>query len=125
MIAMIFDKAATEFGQDYHPERPARLINTEAYVLDKHPDWVWIKRRLALEAEVLRAHHPKHLERLRKPVDLMLIPPTTLELKNTPDVLPEQRSAQSIWHSAVEKDLLWFVRRAITRLQRRRWDSAI
>jgi acetoin utilization deacetylase AcuC-like enzyme len=69
MIAMIFDKAATEFGQDYHPERPARLINTEAYVLDKHPDWVWIKPRLALETEVLRAHHPKHLERLRKPVD--------------------------------------------------------
>jgi hypothetical protein len=47
MIAMIFDKAATEFGQNYHPERPARLINREAYVLDKHPDWVWIKPRLA------------------------------------------------------------------------------
>ena len=69
MINMIFDKTATEFGHDYHPERPARLINTEAYVLDKHPDWVWIKPRLALEAEVLRAHHQKHLERLRKPVD--------------------------------------------------------
>ena len=69
MINMIFDKTATEFGHDDHPERPARLINTEAYVLDKHPDWVWIKPRLALEAEVLRAHHQKHLERLRKPVD--------------------------------------------------------
>ena len=69
MINMIFDKTATEFGHDYHPERPARLINTEAYVLDKHPDWVWIKPRLATENEVLRAHHPNHLERLRKPVD--------------------------------------------------------
>jgi acetoin utilization deacetylase AcuC-like enzyme len=69
MIDVIFDQAATKFGENYHPERPARLINTEAYLLDKHPDWVWIKPRLALENEVLRAHHPKHLERLRKPVD--------------------------------------------------------
>ncbi len=69
MIAVIFDEAATEYGQDYHPERPARLISTEAYLLDKHPDWVWIKPRLAMEGEVLRVHHPKHLERLRKAVD--------------------------------------------------------
>jgi acetoin utilization deacetylase AcuC-like enzyme len=69
MIAVIFDQAATKFGENYHPERPARLINTEAYLLDKHPDWVWIKPRLAIDNEVLRAHHPKHLERLRKPVD--------------------------------------------------------
>jgi acetoin utilization deacetylase AcuC-like enzyme len=69
MIALVFDQAATTFGETYHPERPARLINTEAYLLDKHPDWVWHKPRLATEDEVLRAHHPKHLERLRKPVD--------------------------------------------------------
>jgi acetoin utilization deacetylase AcuC-like enzyme len=69
MIAVVFDQAATKFGEDYHPERPARLIDTEAHLLDKHPDWVWIKPRLATENEVLRAHHPNHLERLRKPVD--------------------------------------------------------
>jgi acetoin utilization deacetylase AcuC-like enzyme len=69
MIAVVFDQAATKFGENYHPERPARLIDTEAYLLDKHPDWVWIKPRLATENEVLRAHHPNHLERLRKPVD--------------------------------------------------------
>ena len=70
MITVLFDRAATEYGQDYHPERPERLINTEAYLLDKHPDWVWKKPRLATEEEVLRAHHPKLLERLRKPVDI-------------------------------------------------------
>jgi acetoin utilization deacetylase AcuC-like enzyme len=69
MIAVVFDQVATKFGENYHPERPARLIDTEAYLLDKHPDWVWIKPRLATENEVLRAHDPKHLERLRKPVD--------------------------------------------------------
>ena len=69
MIAVVFHQAATKFGENYHPERPARLIDTEAHLLDKHPDWVWIKPRLATENEVLRAHHPNHLERLRKPVD--------------------------------------------------------
>ena len=69
MLTLLFDEAATHFGQEYHPEEPARLINTEAYLLDKHPDWDWIKPRLASEEEVLRAHRPKHLERLRQPVD--------------------------------------------------------
>ena len=26
MLTLIFDEAATKFGHDYHPERPARLI---------------------------------------------------------------------------------------------------
>lgn len=69
MMTLLFDQAATHFSQDYHQERPARLINTEAYLLDKHPDWVWMKPRLASEEEVLRAHRPKHLERLLQPVD--------------------------------------------------------
>jgi acetoin utilization deacetylase AcuC-like enzyme len=69
MVTLIYDKAATEFGQDEHPERPERLINTEAYLLDKHPDWVWIRPRLATVEEVLRAHRPEHLDRLRQPID--------------------------------------------------------
>ena len=69
MVTLIFDKAATEFGQYEHPERPARLINTEAYLLDKHPDWLWMRPRLATLEEVLRAHRPEHLDRLRQPID--------------------------------------------------------
>jgi len=69
MVTLIFDKAATEFGRDDHPERPARLINTEAYILDKHPDWTWIKPRAATTEEILRAHRPEHLDRLRQPID--------------------------------------------------------
>jgi hypothetical protein len=46
-MTLIFDRAATEFGQDSHLERPARLMGTEAYLLDKHPDWVWMKPRQA------------------------------------------------------------------------------
>jgi acetoin utilization deacetylase AcuC-like enzyme len=81
MITVLFDRAATEFCQDYHPERPARLINTEAYLLDKHPDWVWMKPRLASQKEVLQAHRPKHLERLRKPVVFDTDTPFYLEIE--------------------------------------------
>ena len=69
MVTLIFDKAATEFGRDGHPERPARLINTEAYLLDKHPDWTWMKPRQATAEEILRAHRPEYLDRLRQPTD--------------------------------------------------------
>ena len=69
MVTLIFDKAATEFGREGHPERPARLINTEAYILDKHPDWTWIKPRAATLEEILRAHRPEHVDRLRQPID--------------------------------------------------------
>jgi len=69
MLTLIFDEAATRFGQDFHPEHPARLINTEAYLLDKRPEWVWMKPRLATEQEVLQVHRPYHLERLRRPID--------------------------------------------------------
>ena len=69
MLTLIFDEAAIRFGQDYHPERPARLINSKAYLLDKRPDWIWMKPRLATEQEVLRVHRPSHLARLRQPID--------------------------------------------------------
>jgi acetoin utilization deacetylase AcuC-like enzyme len=69
MPTVIFDRSATEFSTDYHPERPARLILTAAHLLKTHPDWAWRRPRLASEEEILRVHHPKHLERLRRPID--------------------------------------------------------
>jgi len=69
MVTLIFDRTATEFGMDGHPEKPERLVNTEAYLLDKHPDWSWMRPRLATIEEVLRVHRPEHLDRLRQPID--------------------------------------------------------
>ena len=69
MLTLLFDEAATRYGQDYHPERPARLIDAEAYLLDKRPQWIWVKPRLATEAEVLRVHRQNHIDRLRRPID--------------------------------------------------------
>ena len=37
--------------------------------MDKRPEWIWVKPRLATEQEVLRVHRPTHLERLRHPFD--------------------------------------------------------
>jgi acetoin utilization deacetylase AcuC-like enzyme len=69
MPTVVFDKSATRFSKEFHPERPARLIRTQAHLVEKHPDWAWREPRLASEEEILRVHHPKHLERLRQPVD--------------------------------------------------------
>jgi acetoin utilization deacetylase AcuC-like enzyme len=69
MPTLIFDESATRFSKDSHPEGPTRLISTEAHLIEKHPDWAWIRPRLATEEEILRVHHPKHLERLRQPLD--------------------------------------------------------
>jgi acetoin utilization deacetylase AcuC-like enzyme len=69
MLTLIFDEAATEFGEDYHPERPARLVNAHAYLLERRPDWAWTKPRLATEEEILLVHHRAHLDRLREPID--------------------------------------------------------
>jgi acetoin utilization deacetylase AcuC-like enzyme len=69
MPTIIFDRSATDFSAHFHPECPARLILTEAYLAKSHPGWSWLRPRLASEEEILRAHHPKHLSRLRQPVD--------------------------------------------------------
>jgi acetoin utilization deacetylase AcuC-like enzyme len=69
MLTLLFDEAATRYGLHYHPERPARLIDAEAYLLDKRPQWIWVKPRLATEAEVLRVHRQNHIDRLRRPID--------------------------------------------------------
>src|SRR6478672_4871213 len=69
MPTIIFDPLATKFGNAYHPEGPARLLGTQAHLVEKYPAWRWIRPRLASREEVLRVHHPKHLERLREALD--------------------------------------------------------
>jgi acetoin utilization deacetylase AcuC-like enzyme len=69
MPTLIFDISATTFSADYHPERPARLILTREYLLKKRPEWPWMQPRIASQEEILRVHPPKHLQRLRQPVD--------------------------------------------------------
>src|SRR5580692_2777134 len=69
MPTLIFDISATNFSADSHPERPARLILTREYLIKKRPEWPWMQPRIASQEEILRVHPPKHLERLKQPVD--------------------------------------------------------
>jgi hypothetical protein len=54
MPTIIFDRSATCFGADYHPERPARLLMTEAHLLKNRPDWAWNQPWLASEEEMAK-----------------------------------------------------------------------
>src|SRR5580704_11316848 len=37
MPTVIFDRSATSFSRDFHPEGPSRLIRTEAHLVEKQP----------------------------------------------------------------------------------------
>lgn len=69
MPLVIYDESAAAYGAPGHPERPARVTATAAYLRQKYPEWTWIKPRPATTDEVLRVHQPEHLERLRRPID--------------------------------------------------------
>jgi hypothetical protein len=68
----------------------------EAYLLDKHPDWVWMKPRLASEEEVCGCIAQNIWSGYGNLSILTPILPTIRALKNTPGVPPERPSVQSI-----------------------------
>jgi hypothetical protein len=103
MLTLLFDQAATHFGQDYHQEQPARLINTEAYLLDKHPDWVWTKPRLPAKRRFCGRIAQNIWSDYGNRSISTLILPIIRALRNTPGVPPERPSVQSIWPSAEGK----------------------
>jgi acetoin utilization deacetylase AcuC-like enzyme len=53
-----------EYSSPGHPERPERIARTAPVVNDRHPDWEWRKPTAATDAQLLRAHSPKHIERV-------------------------------------------------------------
>jgi acetoin utilization deacetylase AcuC-like enzyme len=69
MLTLLFDEAATTFGIEGHPERPARVGHTRSYLMDEHPDWKWLKPQPAKDEDILRVHSEVHLQRLRIPTD--------------------------------------------------------
>ncbi len=48
-----------------HPERAARVAETEGVLRARHADWQWPAFEAAVEADLLRAHSVLHLERLQ------------------------------------------------------------
>jgi acetoin utilization deacetylase AcuC-like enzyme len=63
-MILFFDPRALEYGGGFHPEGPSRLVNSEEWLRERHPDWMWRLPTLAGEADLLRAHSPAHLASL-------------------------------------------------------------
>jgi acetoin utilization deacetylase AcuC-like enzyme len=68
-MKIIFDEAATEYGNSEHPERPERLLTTVPHLRKVLPQLVWECPFVAEDTALLLAHDEVHLARLRQPVD--------------------------------------------------------
>src|SRR5437773_159171 len=59
------DARCLEYSSPGHPERPERIAGTAPLVRDRHPDWKWREPIAADDTELLRAHSPEHLARIK------------------------------------------------------------
>src|SRR3977135_476795 len=69
LMTIIFDKAAMEYSQPSHPERPERLSMTAARFREVFPHAAWKAPYLAEDKDILRAPSARHLQRLSQPED--------------------------------------------------------
>ena len=69
VMTIIFDEAATEYSQPWHPERPERLSTTESRLREAFPAATWKAPYIAEDKDLLRAHTTAHLQRLAEPKD--------------------------------------------------------
>ena len=68
-MKIIFDDAATKYGEGQHPERPERLLSTVPHLKKVLPQLVWERPLIADDKALLLAHDEAHLARLRQPID--------------------------------------------------------
>jgi acetoin utilization deacetylase AcuC-like enzyme len=66
-VIIFHDPHCIEYSTAGHPERPERIIRTVPLLRDRHPTWEWREPRPAIEDELLRAHSPEHIERVKNP----------------------------------------------------------
>jgi acetoin utilization deacetylase AcuC-like enzyme len=64
-MIIVHDPRCTEYSAPGHPERPARIERSAPLLKQRHPDWEWREPKPASEAELLRAHSPAQVERIR------------------------------------------------------------
>ena len=66
-MVIFYDPHCVEYSAPGHPERPSRIIRTVPLLKDRHTTWQWREPRAASEAELLRAHSPEHIDRVKNP----------------------------------------------------------
>ena len=64
-MIIFHDASCLEYSAPNHPERPARIARSVPLLKKRHPDWEWRIPKPASEADVLRAHSPDHLEKIK------------------------------------------------------------
>ena len=60
-MIIFFDPLCLEFSHSGHPERPARVADSERLLKERHPNWQWRKPSAASKSALLRAHSADHL----------------------------------------------------------------
>ena len=63
-MTIFYDSSCLEYCTPGHPERPERIARTAPLLKDRHSDWEWRKATAATDAQLLRAHSRKHIERV-------------------------------------------------------------
>jgi acetoin utilization deacetylase AcuC-like enzyme len=66
-MLLFHDPHCVEYSAPGHPERPARITRTVPVLKQRHPKWNWPEPRAAADHELLRAHSPEHIERIKNP----------------------------------------------------------
>lgn len=64
-MIIFHDLRCTDYSQPGHPEHPARIAKSASFLREQHSDWEWRQPTAASEDMLLRAHSPRHVERIR------------------------------------------------------------
>jgi acetoin utilization deacetylase AcuC-like enzyme len=64
-MIIFHDARCLSYSNPGHPERPERIASTAPLLRDRHPDWKWREPIAPAETELLRAHSPEHLARIK------------------------------------------------------------
>ncbi len=64
-MIIFHDARCLEYFSPGHPERPERIARTAPVLKDRHPDWEWREPISPNEIQLLRAHSPEHLARIK------------------------------------------------------------
>jgi acetoin utilization deacetylase AcuC-like enzyme len=67
-MIIFHDPRCTEYSSPGHPERPQRILGTVPVLKDRHANWDWRVPNPATTEQLLRAHSPEHVERIKRAV---------------------------------------------------------
>ena len=66
-MLIVHDPHCVEYSAPGHPERPARIARTVPVLKERHPKWKWQGPSAVTDEDLLRAHSPEHIERIKNP----------------------------------------------------------